>query len=73
MSKNARNIRYAIITPRGFLLDEATGGTRQFHTAVLAMEKMSPGDQIIPIENETALSDYESGKTRLPTFNRHGR
>lgn len=71
--KNARNIRYAIIGPTGFQLDEATGSTTLYYTAHLAMEKMSPGDQIVPIENETDLADYQTGKKRLPTLNRHGR
>lgn len=73
MSKNARNIRYAIITLDGFVMDKQTGEAKLYHTAELARPDMKPGNQIIPIRDETTLADYESGKLRMPSVNRFGR
>jgi hypothetical protein len=71
--KPIRNIRYAVLTKKGFINDEATGSAALHATAELAGKTMSPGDQIIPIKNDEELEDYESGRVRLPSLNRHGR
>ena len=74
MSKNTRNIRYAIITLAGFIIDTDTGGMKTFHTAELAARSglMKPGNQIVPIKDEEQQADYESGKVRPPSVNRAG-
>lgn len=73
MSKNDRNIRYAIITLNGFIMDEQTNSMKLYHTADLAMKDMKPGNQIVPIKDEDQQADYESGKLRVPSVNRFGR
>lgn len=73
MAKNARNIRYAIITLKGFVMDEQTGGMKLYHTAELAMQDMKAGNQIVPIMDEAQQADYESGRLRLPSVNTFGR
>jgi len=71
--KPVKNIRYAVLTRKGFINDEATGSMALHATAEMAGKTMSPGDQIIPIKNDSEREDYESGRVRLPSLNRHGR
>lgn len=71
--KNARNIRYAIVTLDGFIIDPDTGGMRLYPTAEIAMGDMKPGNQIVPIMDEDQKADYESGKLRIPSVNKFGR
>lgn len=71
--KNDKNIRYAIVTLNGFIMDEHTGGMKLFFNAEEARPYMNPGNAIVPIRNEEEQGEYESGKKRLPTVNRFGR
>jgi hypothetical protein len=71
--KNAKNIRYTLINLKGFIMDPDTGSMAIFPTAQAAMKLMKPGDQIIPIKSDQERADYESGRLRAPSVNRHGR
>lgn len=71
--KNAKNIRYAIMNLKGFILDKDTGRTLLYHSSEYAVTHMKSGDQIVPIHTDEELDDYESGKIRMPSVNRFGR
>jgi hypothetical protein len=68
-----KNIRYAIVTLDGFVMDEQIGGMRIFHQADHARPYMKPGNVLVPIKDENQQADYESGKLRTPSVNRFGR
>jgi hypothetical protein len=70
--KNAKNMRFVIMNRKGFVSDTDTGKVTMHPTAQAAMKFMKPGDQIIPIKDETELDDYQSGKVRMPVLNRSG-
>ncbi len=72
MKKNARNIRYAIVTLDGFVMDPDTGGMRIFGQPEYAQPYFKPGNVIVPIMDKNQQADYESGKLRTPSVNRSG-
>lgn len=68
-----KNIRYAIVTLDGFVMDPDTGGMRLFAWPDQARKYFKPGNVIVPIKDEDQQADYESGKLSTPSVNRFGR
>ena len=68
-----KNIRYAIITRRGFILDKQINSTALYSSAHEAMKNMPRGSQLVPIHSNKELIEYETEKKRLPSLNRFGR
>jgi hypothetical protein len=64
-------MKYVIMTnPNGFQLNG--NAIAEYGSAQEAMKHMGPGDVIVPIADEVDVVDFQTGKERLPVFNRSG-
>lgn len=64
-------MKFVIMTnPNGFQMRD--GVIAEYATAEDAMKKAGPGDQIIPISEDIDVVDFQTGKERLPIYNRSG-
>ena len=64
-------MKYVIMTnPNGFQMKGDF--IVEYNSAEDAMQYMAPGDSLIPIADEENVVDFQTGKKRLPIFNRSG-
>jgi len=65
-------MKYVIMTnPNGFQLNP-DGTAAEYQTVEEAEKHMSPGDVLIPIYDTDNVIDFQTGKKRLPIYNRSG-